>query len=105
MSNLILGTTGVSNTSGGSSYAPTVRNLTLGMTGTDVNQLQLFLIQESVGPAARKLAARGATGYFGVLTKAALIEFQESVGITPSSGYFGPITREWIYTHDLEVID
>ena len=27
------------------------------------------------------------------------IEFQEAVGIRPASGYFGPITRNWIETH------
>jgi hypothetical protein len=72
------------------------RNLSLGMTGNDVNQLQLFLISENVGPAARALKAHGSTKNFGALTKAALIEFQKSVGINPASGYFGPITRAYV---------
>jgi hypothetical protein len=82
----------------GSSFTFT-RNLTIGMTGNDVHQLQLFLVEEDKGPAAEKLATHGTTKYFGSLTKAALIEFQKSVGITPDSGFFGPITRAWISAH------
>jgi len=72
------------------------RNLSLGMTGNDVTKLQQFLISENGGPAARKLATHGTTAYFGSLTKAALIEFQQHVGIKPASGFFGPITRAWV---------
>jgi hypothetical protein len=72
------------------------RNLSLGMTGSDVKELQLFLILEDSGPAARKLAAHGTTLYFGSLTRSALIEFQQLVGIKPASGYFGPITRAYV---------
>jgi peptidoglycan hydrolase-like protein with peptidoglycan-binding domain len=61
-----------------------------------VNTLQQFLIFQGKGPAAQALASNGATMYFGVLTRAALAEFQKSVGITPAIGYFGPITRAFI---------
>jgi peptidoglycan hydrolase-like protein with peptidoglycan-binding domain len=66
------------------------------MTGTDVRQLQRFLISQNAGAAARALKAHGITKNFGPLTKAALIEFQKSVGIRPTSGYFGPITRAYV---------
>jgi hypothetical protein len=72
------------------------RNLQLNMTGNDVKQLQQFLIGQNAGPAARKLAAHGTTQNFGSLTKAALIEFQKKAGISPTSGYFGPITRKYV---------
>jgi hypothetical protein len=75
------------------------RDLQFGMTGNDVRQLQLFLIAQNAGPAARKLKTHGTTINFATLTKAALIEFQKSVGITPTSGYFGPITRAWVNAH------
>ena len=78
-----------------SAYAFT-RDLHLGMMGADVKQLQLFLIAQNAGAAARKLAANGATAYFGSLTKAALIELQKKEGIAPASGYFGAKTRTWI---------
>jgi peptidoglycan hydrolase-like protein with peptidoglycan-binding domain len=66
------------------------------MTGVDVTALQKYLIQADEGPAARALKAHGMTRNFATLTKAALIEFQEAVGIHPASGYFGPITRAWV---------
>ena len=72
------------------------RDLTVGLRGADVSALQAFLISQAKGSAASTLSAAGATGYFGQLTKAALAEYQKSVGVTPSSGYFGPITREYL---------
>jgi phosphoribosyl-AMP cyclohydrolase len=75
------------------------RDLWEGRAGADVTKLQLYLIAQNEGPAARALAAKGATGYFGSLTRAALAEFQAAVGITPASGYFGPKTRAWIASH------
>jgi len=73
------------------------RNLTLGMTGPDVEELQVFLNTHgdplaSTGP--------GSPGHeitrFGVLTKAALAKFQAAHSITPSVGYFGIKTRTYI---------
>jgi hypothetical protein len=68
------------------------RSLTVGSRGADVTELQAMLYANgflSVSP----------TGYFGALTKAALAKWQGSVGITPASGYFGPITRGYIASH------
>lgn len=80
------------------SYAFT-RNLTLGSRGHDVHALQVFLVQEETGPAARRLKSNGTTHYFGPLTRAALAEYQKSVGIKPAVGYFGPITRKYLEGH------
>jgi hypothetical protein len=85
-----------------SSVAPTstnftfTRNLQLGITGSDVKQLQLFLIFQNTGLASRALAKHGVTKNFGALTRAALIEFQKKAGIKPTSGYFGPKTRAYV---------
>jgi len=83
----------------GSSGAPTAvftRNLSFGMTGGDVQELQQFLIGENTGPAAQKLKAHGTTWNFATLTLNALVEFQKKAGINPASGFFGPITRAYV---------
>lgn len=70
------------------------RNLTVGSSGMDVKTLQQFL--NAIG---FKIANSGPgspgneTNLFGSLTKAALAKWQASVGISPASGYFGPLTR------------
>jgi hypothetical protein len=77
-------------------------NLLLGSRGNGVKILQNFLmsdIAEMDDVEARALMNAGATGYFGLLTRAALAEFQEDVGIKPAAGYFGPITRAYLETH------
>jgi murein L,D-transpeptidase YcbB/YkuD len=86
--------------SSGSSLSHSVftRNLSLGMTGNDVTELQLFLISEASGPATAKLKAHGTTKTFGILTFNALKEFQTKAGIKPAIGYFGPKTRAWVNT-------
>jgi peptidoglycan hydrolase-like protein with peptidoglycan-binding domain len=61
------------------------RNLALGSQGTDVTQLQQFLL-------AHGDLNTTATGYFGILTQAAVIKFQTQNGISPV-GSVGPITR------------
>ena len=62
-------------------------DLTIGSRGTEVTRLQTWLIGKGyVIPA-------GATGYFGLQTRAAVAAFQAAKGITPAVGYFGPITR------------
>ncbi|MES2986003.1 MAG: peptidoglycan-binding domain-containing protein [Patescibacteria group bacterium] len=61
-------------------------NLKLGARGADVTALQSALVAGgylSVTP----------TGYFGQLTKRAVQDFQRANGITPVSGFFGPLTR------------
>jgi len=57
------------------------KDLKVGSRGADVTALQNML---GVSPA---------TGYFGSLTKAAVIKYQLSKGITPAAGYFGAKTR------------
>jgi hypothetical protein len=74
-------------------------NLAKGSTGTAVATLQQFLISQNKGPAAQALAGVGATAYFGSLTRAALAEFQASVGVSPALGNFGAITRAYIGAH------
>ena len=64
------------------------RNLFIGSRGNDVINLQNFLIQKGYFKSSV-----GATGYFGLITKSALINWQKDNGI-PSTGYFGPISRQ-----------
>lgn len=63
------------------------RNLTIGSTGADVTALQNWLITKGHAIPA------GATGYFGIQTRAALAAYQSASGIAPAAGFFGPITR------------
>lgn len=74
-------------------------NFTKGSRGTNVLNLQNFLISQGKGSAAQALKNAGATRYFGVLTKAALAEFQAKVGIIPANGNFGPVTRAYLSAH------
>ena len=62
------------------------RNLSIGMSGNDVTALQNRLTQEGVynGPI---------TGTFGPLTLAGVKAYQTKYGISPVSGYVGPMTR------------
>ena len=76
-------------------------DLDIGSSGAMVIALQKYLIQAASGAAATRLASAGATGNFGVITKAALVEFQIAVDISPPSGYYGPITRAFIAAHPL----
>lgn len=73
-----------------------IKDLYVADEGEDVSSLQRFLIERRMGPSALELARVGATGYFGSYTKEALAEFQKSVGITPSLGYYGALTRAYI---------
>jgi|GEM_PF-4829326 len=72
------------------------RNLSYGMQGEDVRQLQLFLIDEAVLPTGN------ATGYFGPLTQKAVgaWQVQEGIGTPTTVGYggVGPVTRAAILT-------
>src|SRR5690606_2080873 len=70
---------------GASAYNFTA-DLTVGSTGDDVTALQTMLI------ASGDLEILVPTGYFGELTKAALIKWQARNGV-PATGYFGPLTR------------
>lgn len=74
------------------------RNLSLWATGADVTALQQFLIGHDTGPAAQKLKTNGTTRTFGLLTYAALKEYQAQVRL-PATGYFGPMTRAYLNSH------
>ena len=71
-------------------------DLTLGNNSNAVNTLQQFLMTQGKGSASQALTKTGGTMYFGNLTRAALAEWQKSVGVMPASGYFGPITRAYL---------
>lgn len=68
-------------------------DLALGSKGSDVIKLQQYLIARNTGPHALRLSQAGATGNFGSMTQSALIEYQQSVGISPADGYYGVTTR------------
>lgn len=69
------------------------RNLSLGMTGSDVETLQKYLNTHGFVVAASGFGSPGKeTTYFGPATQAALRSFQQANGL-PAYGYFGPLTR------------
>jgi len=78
--------TGSSTSAPASSYVFN-NDLTVGSTGADVTALQNVLVSGGY------LASGLNTGYFGALTQAAVAKWQVASGITPASGYFGPISR------------
>lgn len=70
------------------------RDLELGMSGTDVKELQKFLNGNGFTISASGVGSSGnETTLFGSLTKAALVKFQTANKISPAAGYFGPTTR------------
>lgn len=69
-----------------------VRDLETFSEGDDVRALQ-DILRAGAGTAAMELSRVGSTGYFGRYTHEALREYQATHGITPTSGYFGPLTR------------
>ena len=73
------------------------RDLKLGMEGSDVKLLQEYLNSHGFIIAKSGAGSKGKeVDKFGPSTKAALIRFQKSKGITPANGYFGPKTREFV---------
>ena len=62
--------------------------LTVGSTGADVTALQSWLVSNGF----LSMPAGVSMGYFGSLTKAAVIKYQASAGIVPQSGFVGPLT-------------
>lgn len=64
------------------------RDLSLGDRGSDVTDLQGLLGEQGylVMPVGVPF------GYFGPITKAALTNYQASIGV-PATGYYGPLTR------------
>jgi peptidoglycan hydrolase-like protein with peptidoglycan-binding domain len=73
---------------GASVGAQITSDLTVGSTGSQVVALQSALVSQGhlVMPAGV------AMGYFGSLTKAAVMRWQAANGV-PATGYFGPISR------------
>jgi hypothetical protein len=72
------------------SSAPTItKSLTIGSKGDEVTALQKYLEDEGllVMPAGVDY------GYFGGLTKSAVVAWQKANDVTPASGYFGPLSR------------
>jgi peptidoglycan hydrolase-like protein with peptidoglycan-binding domain len=67
--------------------------LVLGSSGNDVKELQQNLIAKGQGSATTKLVQVGATGYFGIITQNALIEYQTLMNITPNNGYYDSRTK------------
>lgn len=86
------GTTGgMPAMTGGCSFT---RDLTIGSTGEDVKCLQVWLNSHGFPVAATGPGSMGMeTMTFGPLTETALKMYQASAGISPASGYFGPLTR------------
>ncbi len=62
------------------------RNMKIGSTGDDVQELQKYLISQGY------LVLKNATKYFGPLTHNALKKWQKARGL-PSTGFFGPMSR------------
>ncbi len=75
------------------------RNLWIGKFGKDIKTLQKILINEGVWGSFV-----GVTGYFGPITKRALIKFQEKyqteilspINLKKGTGFFGPLTRSFL---------
>ncbi|MFZ3043611.1 MAG: peptidoglycan-binding protein, partial [Minisyncoccia bacterium] len=61
-------------------------NLTVGSEGNDVTELQKFL-------ASNGFFSSPVTGFFGPITKNAVMEFQKEHGL-PATGFVGPMTRD-----------
>lgn len=74
---------------GGTSGHTFTTDLTVGSTGSEVVALQQFLVSKGF----LTMPAGVAMGNFGPLTQSALANYQAANGISPASGYFGPITR------------
>lgn len=73
------------------------RDLEIGAIGEDVLQLQKILNQKGFIVSVSGAGSIGnETTYFGPATQAALIKFQIANNITPSVGYFGPITKSYL---------
>lgn len=75
-----------SSTTTTTSSSTFTKDLTVGSTGAEVTALQTTLISKGY-------LSGSATGYFGSMTKAAVMKWQTAAGITPASGYFGPKSR------------
>jgi peptidoglycan hydrolase-like protein with peptidoglycan-binding domain len=63
------------------------KELSLGAQGSEVSLLQFFLIHKNSGPQALALKNAKATGYFGEVTKAAFVEYQQKAHIAETGAY------------------
>lgn len=72
-------------------------SLTMGSTGPEVVELQQMLVTKGflVMPAGVNM------GYFGTLTKNAVIALQSANGITPAVGFYGPVTAAKVNSWDM----
>lgn len=68
------------------------QNLTVGSRGEQVVALQNFLMEKGFLNIPSGLAK----GYFGQLTKSAVIRYQTATGLSEKDGYVGPVTRQKI---------
>ena len=69
-------------------------NLMVGSLGSEVKMLQEFLNAKGYTVAASGAGSFGKeTTNFGPATRVALMRYQKEKGISPVSGYFGPLTR------------
>lgn len=70
------------------------RDLDMGIDGEDVRCLQKYLNGAGVTIAESGVGSPGnETSLFRTLTKEAVIRWQKAHGISPASGYFGPLSR------------
>jgi len=70
------------------------KNLYYGLADSDVRELQKFLNGSGYTLTGSGYGSLGnETEFFGPLTRAAVINLQKAYDITPTIGYFGPITR------------
>lgn len=70
------------------------RSLFLGISGNDVKCLQKYLNSAGFLIASSGLGSPGnETGFFGNLTKNALVRWQNANSVVPASGFFGSISR------------
>lgn len=67
-----------------SSPPSAAHRIIFGETNDDIAALQRALIAEPHGPSSIYLKNTGATGYFGPLTRASLIEYQNFYGLAPT---------------------
>ncbi len=75
-------------------------NLQVGSIGEDARQLQIYLNANGSVVATSGAGSPGnETLKFGGATKAALVKYQAANGISPASGFFGPMTRAYVNSH------
>ena len=88
----------IASLQGGSTTSSTgftfTRNLQVGATDSEVIQVQKFLNSHGAVIASTGAGSPGnESSYFGAKTKAAVIKWQKANGVSPASGYWGPLTR------------